>query len=73
MQEQNPGAAPDRADANEAAGWRRRGRRPRRCAGPPGPAPGAIVADMPAYVTSKEATQGRRETLNIRTVQQGAV
>jgi magnesium transporter len=36
-------------------------------------ASGAIAADMPAYVTSKEATQGRRETLNIRQVQHSPV
>jgi magnesium transporter len=35
--------------------------------------PGAVSADGPAYVTSKPTTQGRRETLNIRTVQQGAL
>ncbi len=31
--------------------------------------PGAVSADGPAYVTAKPATQGRRESLNIRTVQ----
>src|SRR5689334_8008773 len=33
--------------------------------------PGAVSAEGPAYVTAKPATQGRRETLNIRTVQHG--
>jgi magnesium transporter len=36
-------------------------------------APGDIAADLPAYVTSKEAAQGRRESLNIRSVQFGGV
>ena len=31
--------------------------------------PGAVSSEGPAYVTAKPTTQGRRESLNIRTVQ----
>src|SRR5689334_23591559 len=73
MQEQNPNGAHARpGDANEARRAARAATAAVRRAAVV-QAPGELSVDLPAYVTSKEATQGRRETLNIRTVQHGGL